>query len=94
MGAPDKTGEILTRRATAGLVVICAAHFLIGVDGLAVAVALPTIQRVMSVDTGHVQWVLTVYGLCFGGLLLLGGRLGDLYGRRRMLVAGLGLFVA
>jgi MFS family permease len=81
-------------RAAGGLVVVCAAQFVIGVDGLAVAVALPSLQRDLELTTGQVQWVLTAFGLGFGGLLLLGGRLGDLYGRRRLLVAGLALFVA
>jgi len=71
-----------------------AAQFVVGVDGLAVAVALPTLQRDLELTTGQLQWVLTAFGLGFGGLLLLGGRLGDLYGRRRLLVAGLALFVA
>ncbi|HEY6708677.1 MAG TPA: MFS transporter [Actinomycetota bacterium] len=65
----------------------------VGVDGLAVAVALPSLPRDLELTTGQVQWVLTAFGLGFGGLLLLGGRLGDLSGRR-LLVAGLALFVA
>jgi MFS family permease len=77
-----------------GVLIACAAQFLIGVDGLAVAIALPALQRDLGADPVHAQWVLTAYGLCFGGALLLGGRLGDLYGRRRMLVAGMGLFAA
>jgi len=72
-------------RARAGVVVACAAHFLIGADGLAVAIALPAVGDDLGAGTAHAQWVLTAYGLAFGGLLLLGGRLGDLCGRRRML---------
>ena len=74
------------------MLVICAAHFLIGVDGLAVAIALPALQRDLEVAAIDGQWVLSAYGLAFGGTLLLGGRLGDLYGRRRALVGGLGAF--
>jgi EmrB/QacA subfamily drug resistance transporter len=77
-----------------GLGVICAASFLVGVDGLAVAVALPTIQAEWDLTSLDGQWVLTAYAVCFGGLLLLGGRLGDLYGRRRLMVIGLLLFAA
>src|SRR3954469_14553038 len=78
----------------AGLVVTCASQFLIGVDGLAVAIALPALRDDLGLATIEAQWVLTAYALCFGGGLLLGGRLGDLYGRRRMLACGLGLFAA
>jgi MFS family permease len=74
------------------VVIACGAQLLIGVDGLAVAIALPSLQRDLGVAPIDGQWVLTAYGLAFGGTLLLGGRLGDLYGRRRMLSAGLALF--
>jgi EmrB/QacA subfamily drug resistance transporter len=77
-----------------GLVVACAAHFLVGVDGLAVAIALPALQRDLDAAPIDAQWVLTAYGLTFGGGLLLGGRLGDLYGRRRLLAGGMTLFAA
>ena len=80
------------RTATLGVIVICAAHFLIGVDGLAVAIALPALQRDLAVGPIDAQWVLSAYGLAFGGTLLLGGRLGDRFGRRRMLAGGLAVF--
>jgi len=72
--------------------VACAAQFLIGVDGLGVAIALPAIQEDFGARPVDGQWVLTAYGLCFGGGLLLCGRLGDLTGRRRMLILGMALF--
>jgi MFS family permease len=75
-----------------GVVVACAAEFLIGVDGLAIAIALPTLQADLGAPPIEAQWVLTAYGLAFGGALLLGGRLGDLYGRRRMLIGGMAVF--
>src|SRR5215207_8813055 len=81
-------------RAGVAVAIACAAQFLIGVDGLAVAIALPAIQEAFGAEAVEGQWVLTAYGLCFGGGLLLCGRLGDLYGRRRMLVAGMALFAA
>jgi EmrB/QacA subfamily drug resistance transporter len=64
------------------------------VDGLSVAIALPAIQQDFAAPSVDGQWVLTAYGLSFGGTLLLCGRLGDLYGRRRMLVGGMLLFGA
>src|SRR3954451_20156925 len=90
----EVTGTPGKRRAGLGVVVICAAHFLIGVDGLAVAIALPAVQRDLGLAAIEGQWMLSAYGLAFGGTLLLGGRLGDLYGRRRALVGGLGAFAA
>jgi EmrB/QacA subfamily drug resistance transporter len=76
------------------LAVLCAADFLVVLDGLVVAVALPAMQQALAISVGSLQWVITTYALCFGGLLLLSGRLGDLYGRRRVLVVGLLLFAA
>jgi MFS family permease len=81
-------------RPLAGTVAACAAQFLVGADGLAVAIALPAIQADLRAAPIDAQWILTAYGLAFGGGLLLGGRLGDLYGRRRLLAAGLALFAA
>jgi MFS family permease len=75
-----------------GVVVACTTHFLVGADGLAVAIALPTLQRDLGLAPIEAQWVLTAYGLAFGGTLLLGGRMGDLYGRRRLLIWGLAMF--
>jgi MFS family permease len=80
--------------STRGLAVACAAQFLIGVDGLAVAIALPDLQRDLHALPIDAQWVLTAFGLAFGGTLLLGGRLGDAYGRRRLLAVGMGVFGA
>jgi EmrB/QacA subfamily drug resistance transporter len=79
-------------QAALGLTVLCAAHFLIGADGLAVAIALPNLQKDLGATAIDAQWTLTAYGLAFGGVLLLGGRLGDLYGRRRLLVCGMATF--
>jgi EmrB/QacA subfamily drug resistance transporter len=81
-------------RPLAGALAACAAQFLVGADGLAVAIALPAMQGDLSAAPIDAQWILTAYALAFGGGLLLGGRLGDLYGRRRVLVLGLALFTA
>src|SRR4051794_41895392 len=95
-GTPGRVAGDRGRRERrgAGVVVICASHFLIGLDGLAVAIALPALQRDLGVAPIDGQWVLSAYGLAFGGTLLLGGRLGGLYGRRRALAGGVGGFAA
>jgi MFS family permease len=79
-------------RARLGLAVVCAAHFLIGADGLAVAIALPHLRQSFDAELIDAQWTLTAYGVVFGSFMLLGGRLGDLYGRRRLLTGGMLLF--
>lgn len=74
------------------LLLACLAQFMIIVDLTIVNVALPTIQHELGMAQSTLQWIVIAYGLMFGGFLLLGGRLGDLLGRRRVLLAGLGLF--
>jgi EmrB/QacA subfamily drug resistance transporter len=59
-----------------------------------VNVALPSIQRELGISAASVQWVVTAYAIALGGLLILGGRAGDLYGRRRLFLAGIGVFTA
>ena len=61
-------------------------------DSAIVLVALPSIDADLAFSAGDLQWVLSAYLLSFGGLLLLGGRAADLLGRRRMFIAGTGLF--
>jgi EmrB/QacA subfamily drug resistance transporter len=63
-------------------------------DATIVNIALPSAQRVLGFSNADRQWVVTAYSLAFGGLLLLGGRLADLFGRRRILLIGLGGFAA
>jgi EmrB/QacA subfamily drug resistance transporter len=72
--------------------VLAVAFFMTIVDLTIVNVALPTIGRELHFSESSLQWVVTAYGLTFGGFLLLGGRAADLLGRRRMMLAGLGLF--
>jgi EmrB/QacA subfamily drug resistance transporter len=74
--------------------VLAVAFFMTIVDLTIVNVALPTIGRELHFSETNLQWVVTAYGLAFGGFLLLGGRAADLLGRRRMLMAGLALFTA
>ena len=74
------------------LVILCAASLMIILDGTIVTVALPTIQADLGFSAASLSWVMTSYLIAFGGLLLLGGRLGDLLGRKRMFLAGLAVF--
>jgi MFS family permease len=76
------------------LAVLSVANSLVVLDGLIVAVALPAIQDALGFGPADLQWVVNAYVLCFGGGLLVGGRLGDLVGRRRVAVAGLLVFAA
>jgi MFS transporter, DHA2 family, multidrug resistance protein len=72
--------------------VLCTSLLVIVVDNTIVNVALPTLARELDADVSQLQWVVDAYTLVFAGLLLLAGALGDRYGRRRTLLAGLGLF--
>jgi EmrB/QacA subfamily drug resistance transporter len=74
------------------LVLICVAQLMVVLDSTIANIALPFIQHDLEVSQANLQWVVTGYALAFGGLLLLGGRLGDLYGRRRILMIGVALF--
>src|ERR1700683_1365167 len=80
------------RRAAFVISLICAAQFVLQLDFSVVNVALPTIQRELHMAPAELQWIVTGYALTFGSLLLAGGRLADLLGRRRLLVTGLILF--
>ncbi|RZT86484.1 EmrB/QacA subfamily drug resistance transporter [Pseudonocardia sediminis] len=75
------------------LLVACAAEFMVVLDSSVVNVALPAIRDGLGFSPAGLQWVVTVYALVFAGFLLLGGRLADLYGRRRVFLAGLVVFV-
>jgi EmrB/QacA subfamily drug resistance transporter len=74
------------------LVLLCGVQFLDVVDASITNVAFPSIQRALHFSQQNLQWVASGYLLAYGGFLLLGGRLADLLGRRRVLVAGLALF--
>ena len=74
------------------LVVIAAAQLMVMLDMTIVNVALPTIQRDLHFSTTNLTWVIDAYVLVFGGLLLLGGRTGDIFGRRRMFTIGITIF--
>jgi EmrB/QacA subfamily drug resistance transporter len=80
------------RRRWVALAVIVAAQFMVVLDVAIVNVALPSIKNDLHFSQESLQWVITAYSLLFGGVLLLGGRLADLLGRRRLFIAGLALF--
>jgi EmrB/QacA subfamily drug resistance transporter len=80
------------RTRTAVLALLCAADLLVMLDGMVVTVALPAIERDLGTAHADLQWVVTAYTLSLGSFLLVGGRAGDLYGRRRALVVGLSVF--
>jgi EmrB/QacA subfamily drug resistance transporter len=74
------------------LALLAVADFVVILDGTIVNVALPSIGTHMHASTSELSWVISAYVLAFGGLLLLGGRLADLFGRRRLFIAGLIVF--
>ena len=93
----EPTGEFTShdtppKRLGLALFVICAAQLMIVLDGTIVNIALPHIQVDLGFTAANLQWVVTIYTLAFGGVLLLGGRLGDLYGRRKLFILGIVLF--
>ncbi|TMR36142.1 MFS transporter [Actinomadura geliboluensis] len=82
----------MTPRQRAVLALACAAQFMVVLDVSVVNVALPSIQADLRFAPADLQWVVNAYALPFAGLLLLGGRLADVHGLRRVFVAGLALF--
>jgi EmrB/QacA subfamily drug resistance transporter len=74
------------------LSLVCLAQFMVILDVSIVNVALPSIQKTLGFSEVNLQWVVTAYALTFGGLLLFGGRLADLFGRKRIFLLGLVLF--
>jgi EmrB/QacA subfamily drug resistance transporter len=74
------------------LVLICFAQFMVVLDATVVNVALPSIQKDLGLSEANLQWIVNAYTLAFGGFLLLGGRAGDLLGRKRLFLFGLVVF--
>src|SRR5580693_9701903 len=81
-----------TRRHVLALAVLCLAALLDTIDVTVVNVAMPTIRNALHFSEGGLAWMVNAYMVPFGGFLLFGGRAGDLLGRRRVLLAGTGLF--
>jgi EmrB/QacA subfamily drug resistance transporter len=90
--AERSEGSQLDPRRWIALAVIVAAQFMVVLDVAIVNVALPSIRTDLHFSQESLQWVITAYSIFFGGVLLLGGRLADLLGRRRLFMAGLALF--
>ncbi|MCW2770214.1 MAG: transporter [Aeromicrobium sp.] len=83
-----------TRNGGLALAVICVAQLMVVLDATVVNVALPSIRKDLDFSLDNLTWVVTAYSLAFGGLLLFGGRTGDLFGRRRMFMIGISIFAA
>lgn len=86
--------ERMTPRAWGMLFVLCGAIFLEGINVAMLNVALPAIRTDLGLTTGELQWVMSAYVLGYGGFMLLGGRAADLFGRRRMFLWWLAVFLA
>src|SRR4051794_510221 len=82
------------RRKWAALALLVAAQFMVVLDVAIVNVALPSIRTDLGFSQESLQWIITAYAIIFGGFLLLGGRLADILGRRRLFVIGLAIFTA
>ena len=91
--SPRSQTATLDRRWIA-LAVLVAAQFMVVLDVAIVNVALPSIKTDLNFTQESLQWVITAYAIMFGGVLLLGGRMADLLGRRRLFIAGVTLFTA
>ncbi len=84
--------QVLERRRWIALILLCVAQFVVVLDASIVNVALPTIGTALHFSQDSLSWVVNAYILTFGGFLLLGGRMADLLGRRRVFMGGLVLF--
>ncbi|HXA31661.1 MAG TPA: MFS transporter [Acidimicrobiales bacterium] len=93
LGRATPTGDALVHRWRA-FALLAVAYFMTIVDLTIVNVALPTIGQKLHFSESNLQWVVTAYGLTFGGFLLLGGRAADLLGRRRLFMVGMAIFTA
>lgn len=93
MTAVDRTSHATTARALAlAMLVLSGLQLMVVLDGTVANLALAPLQADLGLSDAGRNWVLTSYALAFGGLMLLGGRLGDSYGRKRMFISGVALF--
>ena len=90
----DRPMTMDSRKRWLALFVLCAGTLMIVLDTTIVNVALPSIRADLGFSETSLAWVVNAYLLTFGGFLLLGGRLGDLYGHRRLFLIGIALFTA
>ncbi|MGV9253266.1 MFS transporter [Streptomyces sp. NPDC003697] len=92
--APAQAPGVPDANRWKALVFIALAQLMVVLDGTIVNIALPSAQQDLGISDGNRQWVVTAYALAFGGLLLFGGRIADLWGRKRAFVTGLAGFAA
>ncbi|HTA05169.1 MAG TPA: MFS transporter, partial [Solirubrobacteraceae bacterium] len=91
----DESPKLLTPRAkNFALALLAMTQFVVVIDASIVNVALPSIGRALKFSQDDLTWVVNAYTLTFGGFLLLGGRMADLFGRRRLFFAGVAIFTA
>ena len=84
----------LDRKTVLALVAMGVAVFIVANDFTALAVALPAIEKQFDTDVGTVQWVINAYALTFGVLIVVGGRLADIFGRKRVFIIGAAIFAS
>jgi EmrB/QacA subfamily drug resistance transporter len=90
--SPPEVKDTDSRRLTLALIVISASQLMVVLDATIVTVALPSIRTALHFSAVNLEWTISAYTLAFGGFLLLGGRLGDVFGRRRMFIVGISIF--
>src|SRR5438093_2057050 len=88
------TSELTNRNRWLALIIVCLGDLMIVLDVTIVGVALPSIREDLGFSESSLAWVANAYLLTFGGFLLLAGRLGDLFGHRRLFLIGIVLFTA
>ncbi|MDX6430448.1 MAG: hypothetical protein QOE54_2814, partial [Streptosporangiaceae bacterium] len=89
MSTTASVSDAPVSRRWIALIFIALAQLMVVLDATIVNIALPSAQKALKISDGDRQWVITAYTLAFGGLLLFGGRIGDLIGRRRTFLIGL-----
>ena len=89
--SPTEATERSNRRRWLALVTVCLAMFMSALDSSIVNVALPAIQRQLHFSQADLTWVIDAYLITFGSFLLMAGRLGDLVGRKRVFLGGIGV---
>src|SRR5687767_1978937 len=93
-GMSSFAGNSRHRAGPRAIAIVCVSQFMVVLDVTIVVIALPAIRDGLEFSDADLQWVFTAYTLVFGGLLICGGRLADVAGRRRIFLIGLGLFSA
>ena len=91
-GLTSQAPPPVQRRLGLALLVIATAELMLVLDDTIVNVALPSMQRSLHLATSHLNWVISFYALAFGGLMLAGGRAGDLFGRLKVFRLGIAVF--